>query len=97
MNMMKTLMIILMVLGMAVVSVFADESSDEGPTVIIVGSEQDKGETVHDQQPENIDQYPIEENNHGEESPASIGNEVENPDNQYMEQNNQDTEGSEEE
>ncbi len=88
--MIKILMVTLMVLGLLVFSTFSNVSSDEGPTVIIVGSEKDKQETVDEQGTENNDQYQIEEPNQEEEYPESVGEEVENPDEQYMEEYQED-------
>jgi len=89
-NMMKILTIILMVSGLLVFSAISNVSSDEGPTVIIVGSEKDKQKTVDEQGPENSDQYQIEAPNQEEEYPETIDEEVENPDEQYMEEYQQD-------
>jgi hypothetical protein len=89
--MMKMVTVIFMALGLVAVSVFSNVSSDEGPTVIIVGPEQNKKETIHDQEPENTDPYENEENIDGQESPEAIGNESENPDQQYLEENGQNT------
>lgn len=88
----KLLTVVLMIFVLALFPAFLNASSEEGPTVIIVGSEQNKQEPVPEQQPENSDPYPIEENYQGEESPDFIGTEVENPDKQYMEDNGQETE-----
>jgi hypothetical protein len=106
--MIKTLMIILMILGLVVSSAFSNEPSDEGPTVIIVGPERDEQETSFDnqqpgQQPETNDQYLIQENDQGEESPDATGTEGEFPhqqnmpvdDQQNMQEYQQDTESSE--
>jgi len=79
-----------MVMGLIVVCAFSNVFSNEGPTVIIVGSEKDKQETVDEQGTENNDQYQIEEPNQEEEYPESIGEEVENPDEQYMEEYQED-------
>ncbi len=92
MKKMKILTVMLMFIVLGVFPALSDVSSDEGPTVIIVGSEQNKKEPPQDQIPENSDPYPIEENYQGEESPDFIGTEVENPDKQYMEDNGQETE-----
>jgi len=98
--MIKKWTVILMVMGLIVVCAFSNVFSNEGPTVIIVGSEKDKNETPHDQEPGSSDQHPMEENNQGEEYPEDNGDEVENPDEQYMEeqeeQEQEDTEESEE-
>ncbi len=88
--MMKILTVTLMVLGLLVFSPFSNVFCDEGPTVIIVGSEKDKQETVDEQGPENSDQYQIEAPNQGEEYPETVDEEVENPDEQYMEEYQQD-------
>jgi len=88
--MMKILTVTWMVLGLLVFSAFSNVSSDEGPTVIIVGSEKDKQETGHEQAPEDSEQYQVEEPNQEEEYPETIGEEVENPDEQYMEEYQQD-------
>jgi hypothetical protein len=87
--MIKTLIIILMVLGLVVSSAFSNEPSDEGPTVIIVGPEPGGQETSPDdqqpdQQPETNNQYLIQENDQGEESPDATGTEGEFPDQQNM-------------
>jgi len=95
--MIKKWTVILMVMGLVVVFAFSNVFSNEGPRVIIVGSEQDKNETPHDQEPGSGDQYPMEENNQGEEYPEDNDDEVENPDEQNMEEQEQDdTEESEE-
>jgi hypothetical protein len=92
MKKMKILTVMLMFIVLGVFPALADVSSDEGPTVIIVGSEQNKKEPPQDQNPENSDPYPIGENNGGETSPEDMGNEIEDPDQQYMEEDDQVTE-----
>jgi hypothetical protein len=82
--MVKFFIIIFLVLGLVVGSAFSNEPSDEGPTVIIVGPERDEQKTLYDQQPENGDQYLIQENDQGEESPGSTGTEGEYQDQQEM-------------
>ena len=89
--MLKILMIILLVVGLVVSSAFSNEPSDEGPTVIIVGPEPDGQEPLYDQQPENGDQYLIQENDQGEESPDATGTEDEFQDQQENPFNQQDT------
>jgi ectoine hydroxylase-related dioxygenase (phytanoyl-CoA dioxygenase family) len=94
MKKMKILMVMLMFIVLGVFPALSDVSSDEGPTVIIVGSEQNKQEPVPEQQPENSDQNPALENNNGEETPEAIGNDSENPDSQHLEEYEQDIEES---
>jgi hypothetical protein len=92
MNIIKILTINLMVFVLGLSPAFSDASYDEGPTVIIVGSEQNKLEKNKEPEPENIDPHPIGENNGGETSPEDMDNEIENPVQQYMEEDDQDIE-----
>ncbi len=83
-----------MVFSMVVWPQFSGASSDEGPTVIIVGSEQNKKETVNQQDPENQVPYPQEESNPVEESSDGIPAEIENPDQQHIEEYEEGSQGS---
>jgi hypothetical protein len=95
--MVKILMIIFLLLGLVVGSAFSNEPYDEGPTVIIVGPERDGQETSYDQQTENGDQYLIQENDQGEESPDAMGTEGEFQDQQEMPLDQQNTQEDQQE
>lgn len=95
--MMKKLTVLLIVFGLVMVSTFSFAFSDEGPTVIIVGSERNKKDTPPEQEPENMDEYQDEENNQAEESPEDIGDDDnESPDKEYWGEGQDDSEESQE-
>jgi hypothetical protein len=87
--MMKTLTIILMVVGLVVAAAFSNVSSDEGPTVIIVGPERGRQETLPNQEPVMSDEQQMEQNYQEEESPDAGRTEGETSDEQYMEETEQ--------
>jgi hypothetical protein len=78
---MKIMTIFLMVLSLVLAAAYSD-ASDEGPTVIIVGPENDRKTTSDDQEPERQ----IEQTSPEEESPDTMGTENENPNDQNMDE-----------